>query len=662
MTVLRLALLFWRRGGVRQRASLGLTAVGVFASTGLALLAMSAAPAVTAGAVGIAWREPQVAPEGSATALQHRINDGFEQRVIQRVDLAATGRGTPPVPPGLDRFPAPGEVFLSPALAAEVASNPSHALGDRFPGEVAGTIGREALAHGGEYAAVVGISHDEMVARDVHHTFPDYLGVSDVVGIDGFGTEGNDRDLGLYRVLAQTAAVLLVVPTFILVGASARLTAAAREQRLAALRLAGATPATVVGLTALETVMAAAIGVVAGIAGYLAVLPLVARIPLAGARFSVTDLRLPLPVLAGALVVVPIAAAAVAVAALRRVAIGPLGVAAHAGSSRPRAARLLVVPVAWVGFVAAALSMRRGGSTTVALVGLAAVIATLAVTGPWITWMLGGALRRLARRPAPLIAGRRIAADPAGAYRTVSGMALAGLIAGFLFGVIPTVDQTTLTSHDGRSMWVDLDEDELRATEPAIRAVDPGAFVVWFPTAMDRDWANALVVPSTPAAHEAVRTAFIEARPGVAVVGPEAVGTAQLVLADLGRASTIMSIAALAMALVAIAISGSSSILDQRTTLARLRLVGTPVAVLQQARRWQVLVPLGVASSGAMVFGAVAGIVMLNAYDLEQTSIERPAVLPMVVLGVAALVTGAAVVAVTRPLLVAVCRATPRDE
>ena len=63
--------------------------------------------------------------------------------------------------------------------------------------------------------------------------------------------------------MAQLAAVLMVVPTVLLVGALARLTAAQREQRLAGLRLVGATPGLVVAVTALETALAAAVGAIA---------------------------------------------------------------------------------------------------------------------------------------------------------------------------------------------------------------------------------------------------------------------------------------------------------------------------------------------------------------------------------------------------------------
>ncbi|MER5214365.1 hypothetical protein ABT063_28315 [Streptomyces sp. NPDC002838] len=44
---------------------------------------------------------------------------------------------------------------------------------------------------------------------------------------------------------------------------------------------------------------------------------------------------------------------------------------------------------------------------------------------------LGRTVGRFARRPATLLAARRLSDDPNGAWRTVSGLVLAGFVAGF---------------------------------------------------------------------------------------------------------------------------------------------------------------------------------------------------------------------------------------
>lgn len=643
MTGLRITALLWRRGGTRQWAVLGLTTAGVLAATTLALLALSVSPGLGARGDRTAWRTATPAADpATAPALQGTRTDGYRGREIVVVDLAATGRGTPPVPPGLDRVPAPGEVVLSPALADLVASEPAEALGDRFPDTVVGRVGPEGRAIADDLVAVVGHAPDAMPGREA-------------TPIAGFATVGGDTELRDHQVMAQLAAVLLVVPTVLLVGALARLTAAQREQRLAGLRLVGATPGLVVAVTALETAAAALVGAVGGVATYLAVLPAAARIELAGAPFTVADLRLGAGALLAAVAVVPVLAAVSATVALRRVVIGPLGVSRRTSGRRPRVVRLLAVPLAWVGLVVTAGGMSDGDSTTPIILGLGAVILTLAVVGPWLTWVVGALMARLGRRPGPVLAGRRITDDPRGTYRTVSGMVLAGLIAGFLFGVIPTIREVSSDVErldEATDLYVSVPTEDEAAVDRAV-----GAPVDWY---AEGGTSTGTVVAEAGTDVEVLRTAVLAVGADVTSYA-DIDHQARLMVEDLGRASVVMSLAALGLATVATAIGSTASILDQRVTLARLRLAGTSVAVLQRARRWQAVVPLGLASIGAMVSGAAASQVLMVAVGAREEHVVGPDLAPMVALGLAALAAGAAAIALTRPVLVTATRATPRE-
>lgn len=702
MTVIRLASLLWRRGGSRQRATLALTAAGVLASTVLALLVVSVLPALGHREDRAAWRTPmQVRDVAGASALQRTTSDSYRDQNIDRIDLAPAASGAAtnlPAPPGLDRFPAAGEVFASPALARLLRSEPAGQLADRYPGVLAGTIGPAGLAHADELVVVVGRTHAALAALPQagaagassggfpEGATPELVTADLVTPVDGFATraaevagsaQGFVRGYaGTYRALAQIAAVLLVVPTVLLIGAAARLTAAQRAQRLAALRLAGASPFTVIALTALEIAAAAAVGALAGIVTYLAVLPVVARIPLAGGTFSVADLRLSPAILLIAAAAIPLVAVATAVVALRGVVGGPLETSRRVQPRRPRAVRLLAVPAAWVLFVMAASTMRGGGSVVGVLVGLGAVIVTLAVIGPWLTWLIGATLGGAARGPSTLIAARRITDDPKGAYRTVSGMVLAGLIAGFLFGVLPSVNAVDADVPPTGELYLVLPPGDVVAVTAAVEQRFPDANIDWGDGATDGNPSQASVSSdgTSEAAHgfgsievrdpadiEAARTAVLAVSPDAEVSSPFELGSDRILLADLGRASTIMSLAALLMATAAAGIGGAAAILDQRVTLARLRLVGTPIAVLQRARRWQTLVPLVLASAGAMAFGAAAGQLLLRAFRVSDQRIVAPDFGSMAVLGVAAVAAGLAVVAMTRPLLVSVSRSTPRD-
>jgi hypothetical protein len=582
-------------------------------------------------------------------------------------------------------------VFVSPAAAHLLERAGPADLGDRFPGEIVGTIGDAGLMHGDEVAVVVGRAPDALTAPDGAAMRRDD-GLADVPAdllagttepIDTFASSGTTSMLDTYGVLAQMAAVLLVVPTLYLLGAAARLTAAQREQRLATLRLAGATPGTVITLTAIETAASALLGALVGIAGYLAILPSAARIELGGAPFPVADLRLGVGALVLTALVVPALAAASAVAALRQVAIGPLGVRRRTTPDRPSYLRFLVVPAAWFLLIFSAMSMRDGGSSVGALIGLGAVISTLAVIGPWLTYLLGALLRLVARRAPATIAARRISSDPKGTYRTVSGMVLSGLIAGFLFGVIPTIAaadrDSVIGDHVAVATATAADRIRIRAeigeAVPGAVALDanqvealrdgPGGLPARVLGDLDHlpylDADQLAVGVIDPADLDRARTAILRAAPEATLESDAFLTESETLLVDLQRASVIMAAAALAMAVTAIAISTSASILDQRETLSRLRLIGVPVSVLQRARRWQVILPLGTASIGAMAFGAAAGLTMLMAFGASSDRVAAPDTTSMAVLGAGALLAGVAVVAATRPLLLAVSKRSPRE-
>lgn len=129
----------------------------------------------------------------------------------------------------------------------------------------------------------------------------------------------------VYQLLAALALVLLVVPLVSLGGAAARLSARRRDDRLATLRLLGATPGLVRQITVIEAAGLALLGAVAGVVGYLGLGPLVSLIPFRGEPIGAAYWLPPLVVLA-VVAGVGVLAALSAVVALRQVVISPLGV------------------------------------------------------------------------------------------------------------------------------------------------------------------------------------------------------------------------------------------------------------------------------------------------------------------------------------------------
>jgi len=118
---------------------------------------------------------------------------------------------------------------------------PSAQLADRYPGRVTATVDDAAMRYPDELIVVVGYSPAQLRARPA---------VDEVRSI-----ETQPRSISLTRfgrVIVGIAVAALLVPILVLVATATRLSAARREQRLAAVRLLGATPGQVRAAGALE--------------------------------------------------------------------------------------------------------------------------------------------------------------------------------------------------------------------------------------------------------------------------------------------------------------------------------------------------------------------------------------------------------------------------
>ena len=142
---------------------------------------------------------------------------------------------------------------------------------------------------------------------------------------------------------------------------------------------------------------------------------------------------------------VPAAAAAAARFALRRVRLSPLGVTRRVTPPAPRSRRVIPL-LAGLGWLAAELSIGHSQSAdSKTLTYLLAFLLILAGTGHRRTVADHGRAQVMAKlalrhasRPAMLIAGRRLADNPRGAFRTISGLILALFVTTVAVGVITT--------------------------------------------------------------------------------------------------------------------------------------------------------------------------------------------------------------------------------
>jgi FtsX-like permease family len=259
--------------------------------------------------------------------------------------------------------------------------------------------------------------------------------------LPGGGNEGILRWRYTSSLLNETAVrhwlavalLVLTIPVLVFAGQSARLGAPARDRRLAAIRLAGATPGQARLVIAVETAVAGLVGALGGIGGYLLARSLgnhrVMGDPFrdfesgrGGVQRSLlvlpTDAHPPAWTFATAVVAVPVAAALLSLVALRRVTVSPLAVARRAPGRRLHWWPLVVLAVG-IALVPAQLAANRYGigNPDVVLPLLAwssmfLMAIGIALSSAPLGQLAARAAARGARRPALLLAARRILADP----------------------------------------------------------------------------------------------------------------------------------------------------------------------------------------------------------------------------------------------------------
>ncbi|OKI73924.1 FtsX-like permease family protein [Micromonospora sp. CB01531] len=235
------------------------------------------------------------------------------------------------------------------------------------------------------------------------------------------------------------ALLLLTVPVLALAGQCARLGAPARDRRLAALRLAGATPGQVTWIALAETGLASLLGTLAGLVGYLVGHQLLHRPDTLGRLPLPTDVYPAPPAVVAVVVGLPLVAALVSALLMRRVTTTPFGVVRRVRTRAPWPWPGVLIIVGLAAFAAfqpvAAWYERRNDQPPPWLLptlltggALLAMVGVVTGTG-WISHTVGRMLHRRARRPAALLAARRLMADPWAGSRT-----FAALLAALIFG------------------------------------------------------------------------------------------------------------------------------------------------------------------------------------------------------------------------------------
>jgi len=496
--VISLGLRLVVNGGREAVTRLVILTVAVGLGVGLLLTAVAATNAAVAWNNRHAWFwtgtssvVERTAAVGTAPLWWHPAGDFFDGQQIERFDVAATGASSP-VPPGLPRDPAPGTYYASPALAALIHDTPASQLADRYPGHLAGTIGGAGLPSPGSLVIVVGRTPAQLAQT------PDTVritAINDVMpgifvppcygphcprvpnpgGLAYFPNDAGGGSSSIDLILAVVALAILT-PVLIFIGTATRLSAARREERFAAMRLAGATRGQVSLIAATESTAAAVLGTVIGFGLFFLLRIPIAGIPFIGQPFFPAELTLSLPNILLVAIGVPLFAALAARMALRRVNISPLGVARRARPRPPGAWRVipLLAGLAELGFwTIHGHPASEAGQIQAFASSFLIILVGLFIAGPWLTMTAAVALARWTSRPATLIAARRIGDDPRAAFRAVSGLVLALFIT--TAAVVAITTQDAKDSGSSPVAQSNLMTDQVAApSQPGSGVSDPG--------------------------------------------------------------------------------------------------------------------------------------------------------------------------------------------
>ncbi|TWD84129.1 FtsX-like permease family protein [Kribbella amoyensis] len=586
-----LGLRFVRRPGPGGRAA-NLAAFGATAVVALLVTFLIAGSlGLTHRSDRIGWRTTDDGDRRTAVGAVDEVKDMTQGEPVVRYDLAVLDQDRNahlPPPPGLPHTPKPGEVFVSPALAKLWSTGD---LSKRYGvDQPTGTITKDGLSSPDELVLIRGVGPDTPGVRATDH--PKIL--------DTWQGTALDSRMAMLLVLVAFGIALVLFPLLSLVGQAAGVAAKRREHRLAALRLAGATRGQVLLLSAVEQAVLGFLGAIVGLIGYTALTPLIARIPLGGGHWYLSDLTVSWWLVLIVLVAVPLLSVLSALIGLGRVSITPLGVVRgqkRKGMSAVRMGLLVIGPI-MLGVLG------TGGAVLPLLIGLGMAALAVRVVGPFAVQVIGRILANTARGPVVLLAGRRLADDPKAAFRPVAALVLSGFVTGFLalfmpygladegtdaaFEVSPDQGRTAIVAQDARKRLTDAGlKGEVSTRDRALEITV---------ATNDREQVRTILydlvpdeVPLTDAEKEAHEAGlYLDLRLGVALL-------LGLVFVT-GAAST--------------AAGAVGTALDQAAPAKALRRSGVPLQVIERSARLAAVVPVVGVGLPVVGFGALCGLAL----------------------------------------------------
>ena len=409
---LRVGLRLAFASGRSNRLRLLMSALGVALCVLVLFMVAAISPSMTARSA----RLDRIMPNqdgGSAAFRAVTIDLVWHGQHIAGIGVAPLVTDAPP-PPGVDRFPNTGEVFLSPALAAAVRQDPT-GLGALVPGNPGGTIDSTALPNSDDWVYYVG---------QPAASLSDYDGASSWGEPAGYLRSLFDANPVLMLILI-VGSVIVIAPMVLFLMLASRIGGPARDRRSANLRLIGASRRQIRRYAASEALAGGLIGVGAALLAFFGFRQFVPG--LLGVSLTSADIRISVVNVVIIVVAVPIILLGIALFGNRHVVIEPLSVTRRA-SQRPRLWWRMAYCAAAVGIALLVGSPSHSNSlalaSTVALLLLAVpVLLPLLVDRP-ARWVRSGKVT------SRLTLGR-LRQDSLTTARTASGisMVLAGAIA-----------------------------------------------------------------------------------------------------------------------------------------------------------------------------------------------------------------------------------------
>jgi hypothetical protein len=323
-----------------------------------------------------------------------------------------------PLPPGVAKFPAPGEMVVSPALSELLGSDAGKLLRERLPYKTVGTIGRAGLIDSGDltyYAGGKGLA--------------ERLDGSVVARIDRFGSSTDQPEQEVDPILLLLIVVVFVVllmPVAVFIATAVRFGGERRDRRLAALRLVGSDSRMTRRIAAGEALAGSVLGLLFGTGFFLIGREVAGSVEVFDVSVFPSDLN-PSPGLALLVALaVPAAAVLVTLFALRGVVIEPLGVVRTAKPARRRLWWRLLLPLGGLALLYPMVGQGSGnGQFNEYMVTSGVVLLLFGITA-LLPWAVEAFVARLGSGAVSWqLAVRRLQLSSGSAARMVNGIAVA---------------------------------------------------------------------------------------------------------------------------------------------------------------------------------------------------------------------------------------------